>query len=119
MASTQTRFIDVNGSLRLDAEGVHARVEADGTHIRVILGNDDALAAMLRGLPHASRRRRRIARVSSMLDRLGLTAEIVVDGDTVLSAGHDVSPSISAKLARLGPLSAKLATLVKMYRMQK
>ena len=54
-----------------------------------------------------------------MLARLGLTAEITVDGKTLLRAGHDVSPSISAKLARLGPLEAKLATLVKLYRLQK
>ncbi|MFW5681512.1 MAG: hypothetical protein ACOC1G_00760 [Phycisphaeraceae bacterium] len=119
MASTQTRFIDVNGSLRLDTGGVAVRVEASGPRLRVVLNDDAALAAMLQGLPHASSKRRRIAQISGMLDRLGLTAEIVVDGNTVLSAGHDVSPSISAKLARLGPLDAKLATLVKMYRMQK
>ena len=119
MPSTQSRFIDVHGSLRLDAEGVEAHVEADGSRIRVLLSDDAALAAFLRSLPHASSKRRGVARMCAMLARLGLTAEITVDGKTLLRAGHDVSPSISAKLARLGPLEAKLATLVKLYRLQK
>lgn len=119
MADTQPRFIDVHGSLQIDIEQHAARVEANGAEFRVLLSGEDALAAVLRGLPAASTRRNRIAKASRLLARLGLTAEVVLNDQTLLRAGHRVDPSVSAKLARLGPLHAKLATLVKLYRLQK
>lgn len=119
MASTQARFIDVHGSLRLEVDGETAHVEADGPRLRVLLPDDNALAAVMRSLPPGASKRRRLAKASRLIARLGITAEVVVDGEPLLRAGYEVSPSFIAKLASLGPLHGTLATLVKLYRLQK
>lgn len=111
--------LQVEGELALEVEGHAVQLRADGSTLRLIVPDEDALRAVVAGSPAAFKRRAGVARQAALLDAAGLRLETAVAGETWFRVGRGVKPSLTARLAGLGPIDAGLGTLLKLFRWRK
>ncbi len=106
--------LDIESSLQLEIDGETADIRGEGDTLVIDVPSRHMARSFLSGLPPAGRKRKTVRQMDDLLQAVGLTIDIRVEGDTVAKAGRRAKPGGLSRLVGLPvevPVSAVVAEL--------
>jgi hypothetical protein len=96
--------LDIESTLTLEIDGETASIRGEGDVLVVDVPSRRMARSLLSALPPAGRRRDTVHQMDDLLQAVGLTLDLRVDGGTVAKAGRRAKPGGLSRLLGLGPV---------------
>ncbi len=103
--------LDIESTLQLEIDGETADIRGEGDTLVIDVPSRRMARSFLSGLPPAGRKRRTVRQMDDMLQAVGLTLDIRVEGSTVAKAGRRATPGGLTRLLGL-PIEVPTGAIV-------
>jgi hypothetical protein len=93
--------LDIESTLQLEIDGETADIRGEGDVLVIDVPSRRMARSFLSGLPPAGRKRKTVRQMDDLLQAIGMTLDVRVEGSTVAKAGRRAKPGGLTRLLGL------------------